>query len=407
VAIAHTYLDNVEVTDVVKQGSSTHLLNAKWTATCQIPIDRAVDAIGKRMRVEIDGFADIDFHGLVKHVSAESGEDAAEVVEYSAEDPRELWQWRPARDGPDASAPSQPGNYSNPLFFQQFKCGCQIMEQILIQSDNFRDPLQPPYGNNPKYADGDLFLDFGGFSLCGTDISGAPTNFPMTIEEVAALIIGTGTTDIILKPINYGGNMAQVNCWNGDAGTDLYDTVHLSYDNGGNVRQVRMTNDMDSTVNKLRYLLGKRYDDEHWRRSIELTNTDFPGWPASPPFSTVNAAVTASRAAGWGIRSEIRTYDTYGTEANLTKLYQWEWLAESLIRAGPRTLVHVTPVRGLLPGVNFPTFDVGDLIRVSAWNKFRGGFDGKQRVYGRTLNWDENGTFDLGEILTSSDAAGF
>jgi len=89
------------------------------------------------------------------------------------------------------------------------------------------------------------------------------------------------------------------------------------------------------------------------------------------------------------------------------KLYLHWWLRESLLRAQPKTLVHLTPHRGIAP-----SFGVGDMVHVQAGSSFRGGFSGTERVYQYTYRWDVDGVIELGEpvgqanvpaVVTSAD----
>jgi len=57
---------------------------------------------------------------------------------------------------------------------------------------------------------------------------------------------------------------------------------------------------------------------------------------------------------------------------------------------------------GVAP-VQVGDFDIGDLIAVNAGSIIRGGFSGAQRVYGYTVNFNENGILEMGEIMTSAD----
>ena len=371
-------IDGDDVTDVVQEGSSTHRLNKVGTATCKIPIDRAVDGIGKRMKVYIDG--ELDHHGIVKQVSDDDGEDGDGTTEYSSYDPREVWEWRPARDGD--------GDFSLPTFLEDFVTGPQIMEEILHNSELAG-------GGGPDDSEGPLFIEFGSFETGGADLSGAPTDWPMTIEEICSLLTDTGELDVILTPIDTGGNMARVDCYNGDYGTDRSSTVSFEYATGThNVRRARRTQDMGNMCNKLWYYLGPKIDEQHWKANVTGTSSGLP----DPPATDVVALTYDSRVA-YGVRMEVRIYDQSEIgESAVIPLFWRLWLEESFLRAQYRTLVHVTPIRGINP-----TFDIGDLVSVSAGAAFRGGFSGVQRVYERTVQWDEDGVIDLGEIVTSSD----
>ena len=83
-------------------------------------------------------------------------------------------------------------------------------------------------------------------------------------------------------------------------------------------------------------------------------------------------------------------------------LYRRIWGLESWIRAVPRTLIHVTPTRETEIG----SFDIGDIVGVSAGSEFRGGFSGAQRIYEYTISWDNDGVLALGELQTSADQEG-
>ena len=52
------------------------------------------------------------------------------------------------------------------------------------------------------------------------------------------------------------------------------------------------------------------------------------------------------------------------------------------------------------------TFDIGDIVGVSATPAVRGGFSGAQRVYEYTVSWDEDGVLALSELQTSADMEG-
>jgi hypothetical protein len=65
---------------------------------------------------------------------------------------------------------------------------------------------------------------------------------------------------------------------------------------------------------------------------------------------------------------------------------------EAFLRAQPKTLVHITPDRGIKPA-----FKCGDLIGVAAPAAFGGGLNGAQRVMEYTYRWDSDGVIELGE----------
>jgi hypothetical protein len=120
-----------------------------------------------------------------------------------------------------------------------------------------------------------------------------------------------------------------------------------------------------------------------------------------PPQSNIEIR-RAQSIGDVGARMDIRIFDSTGDEAIVAiSLYRRLWQLEQWIRALPRKLVHVVPVRE-----TELNFDIGDLVSVRAGPKARGGFTGAQRIYEFTLSWDENGTRELGELVTSDTQEG-
>lgn len=425
------YIDGVECTDCVQSGSVTKRLNRPTTATMRMFTDCAPGTAESKAKVYING--DLWIHGFVTQIATEAGEDGNLMSEYSVEDPMMLWRWRVARDGPSAGPLSDPGDFSNPDFFYRVKLGPQIMQEILTQSITGN-------GNIPEDGEGTLFIDMANssFPTGTTDLSGAPVDWPMTIAEVFELLASTGTVDAVLTPVDYGGYMATLAMYNGDYGTDRRDEVLLDYATGShNVRALRMTEDSSNVVNKLWYYLGPRVKtpkdpagDQHWRSNITGDAGDLPhppGGDTNPPYTSgapgsadnpLGQRIVDSRNAV-GVRMEVRIYDGQGDESDLQPtdfrpLFLRLWQSEAWIRTVPRTLVYVTPVREsddmqLPPDVTpvgVGSFDIGDIVTVTAGSVVRGGFTGLQRVYGYTVDWDEDGVLALGEIQTSADQEG-
>jgi hypothetical protein len=416
------YLDGTEVTDCVQSGSVKRTLNRPAEATARLYSECAIGNPCSKMKVVID--STLWFHGFVMQISTEVGEDGTLISEYTALDPMFLWQYRPARDG---LASGDPGDFSNPTFFTRVGTGPEIMQEILEQSEDT--------SQGPDDAEGPLFIDLAGatYDAGTTDLSGAPTDWPMSIAEVFELLSSTGTLDAVLLPIDAGGNMASLVVKNGDYGNDLTATVAFEYATGDhNVRAVRMVEDSSGICNKLWYFLGPRVKgprdpggDQHWRANVQ----GFSILPYPPGGQSVNIDnsqhIEANNQLGeqiydsrqsCGVRMEVRIYDAQGDEnpAVYHELYKRLWQMESWLRSIPRTLVHITPVRisqfdQLPPGVTpvqVGDFDIGDLVTVTAGSIVRGGFTGAQRVYGYTVSWDEDGVVELGELQTSADQEG-
>jgi hypothetical protein len=391
-------LDGVDVSGVAIRGSSTRRLSRPSQAQITIPMDSAIGGAGSTLKISFDG--QLHHHGRVLDCETDAGENDGFTV-YNSTDPMELWQWRPARDGP---ASADPGDFSFPKFFTEFVTGPQILEQILLQSAD---------GSDPALGEGSLFLTLGTFEAGGVNLSGAPTDWPMTIAQVASLLVSTGEVDIVITPTDPGGGiMGTVDVYNGDYGTDLSGSVVFQYGTGAlNVRRLRWNEDMTSMCNKLWYYGGPRIEtaadpagDQHWCWNI---TADDPGL-ADPPQTAIETLRDASRLT-YGVRMDIKIWDALsdlclgeGSFDPGRELYRRLWQIESWIRAQPRELIHITPIRGF--GIN--AFDIGDLVGVEAGSQVRGGFSGAQRVYEYTISWDENGPFELSELQTSSDSDG-
>lgn len=418
---AQAYIDGTEVTNVCLDGNATRRLNRPAEATIRLPIDAAIGDVGSRLKVVVDGT--LFFHGMILMIEDQCEEDFGYTT-YNATDPMELWQWRLCRDytGPTV------GNFISPTFLERIGTGPQIVEELLLGSER-------PAGVH-ETAEGPLFVSLGSFEGGGVNMSGAPTNWPMTIAEMVALMISTGELDVILTPIDSGGNMAQVDCYNGDYGVDRTGSVFLDYATGNNnVRELRQAVDMTNVSNKIQYFLGPKETLERYKANItgddpclfippggSITDTDIQNKIGS------RRRVSQSR---FGVRFEFQEFDVdvISKEDPLNQnpppgaipcgdpareMFRIRWQREAFIRAQPRTLVHVTPIRysddtQFPPGVNpvvFGDFDIGDLITVRAGSFVRGGFTGGQRVYEYTVSWDSEGTISLGEIQTSSDQEG-
>ena len=63
-------------------------------------------------------------------------------------------------------------------------------------------------------------------------------------------------------------------------------------------------------------------------------------------------------------------------------------------------ITSVTPTRE----TEIMTFDIGDIVGVSAVAAVKGGFSGAQRVYEYTIAWEDDGVLFLQELQTSDTA---
>lgn len=386
-------IDGVEINAV--EGSVSPRLSRPCAAMAKVPY---FDAVGDpetdpmKMKVYMDD--DMVFHGRVMQDETDMGEDTGYVA-YQSLSPIEIWSWRPARD-PD-------GDMSMPTFLTDIGTAPQVMESILEASENT--------ALIPSKAEGPLGHQIGSFAGGGAWVAGAPTDWPMTIAEIASLLVSTGQLDLVETFLDDGTNMSRVDGYNGDYGTDLTGSVAFEYGMGAyNVRRLRWMRDRGNEMNKLWTYLGPRVQtagdpagDQHWRANITGTDSGL----SDPPRSAVLARRALSQARV-GVRMEVQIHDAlaedegewFGVER---ELYRWLWLAESWARSVPRTLIHSELVRGTQIG----TFGIGDLVAVRCTSDVRGGFSGAQRVYDYTMAWDADSVVSITDVQTSPDNEGF
>ena len=419
-------LDGMDVTDVCVAGNWRRRLNRPSTAQVRIPMQEVSADVGSLLKIEalVGTTWQIVHHGRVLNCETDTGEDTGYTV-YNSTDPMELWQWRPVRaDDCDFTKPAGSGETNGNDIFATYLTGPAIMEAVLTNTVYCGDGSQAD-------NEGSIFLDMGTFAGGGVDLSGAPTDWPMTIAELASLLISTGELDLVITPTDPGGDvMGTIDGYNGDFGTDLSGSIVFSYGMGDfNVRRLRWNQDMTTMVNKLWIYGGPRLataadpaGDQHW--CFNVTGTDGgaahippytgglaypPGGDLSPPASATNNQLGVLRAASeaaYGVRMDIQIYDAYddcgGVGAVGRDLFRYRWQQESWLRAQPREIIHVTPTRETEIG----TFDIGDLVGVEATTAVRGGFSGAQRVYEYTVSWDNDGVLELSELQTSADNEG-
>lgn len=401
---AEVFIDGVEI-DVplggtyALTGSVTRRLNRPSQATIRCPMWAAGGGAGSRLKIVIDGT--LKFHGFVTDVETDTDEDAGYTT-YNATDPMELWQWRPVRDYDGLT----PGNFVDPYILKDKVSGPQIVEAMMLASEN-------PAGI-PETAEGPLFLEYGDFETGGQSMEGAPATWPMTMMELTNLMTSTGELDVIIEPIDSGGNMGRLSAYNGNYGDNLSGSVIFQYGFGSrNVRRVRWTQDLSNVSNKIQYFFGPKETIRRYKSNITGDDPCGPVQIGSAAWANLLSRRFTSRT-NYGVRMEIQEYDVdvlsveqepVGTCVYLDpvkKMYRVLWYLESWIRCVPREIIHITPIRG----VHYDSFDVGDRVRVSASPDVRGGFDGVQRIYEFTVSWGEDGVIELSELQTSADQEG-
>lgn len=302
-----------------------------------------------------------------------------------------------AEGGPD-SAYAEVTGYDHLVYLGKRLCktdtGNLITPGSVIEDEITGPAILAAYINNTISVDGPLPLAVASVAGGGADLSGVPTAFPMSIENMRALLVSSGQLDVILTP-GIGGS--SVNLYNGDYGNDLSGSVSFDYATGNfNCQIATVTVDMEDVINALWYLLGPRVSETRWRGSITPTAPHVGGtWPGA-----LTARFLGSRST-YGYMQEIRVFDDNEDENSIRELFEEEWANEAWIRATPRVFASIRPERGISP-----SFGVGDLISVSAGSTLHGGFSGTQRVYEVEWKTDYDGIIECVEILTSADQEG-
>lgn len=353
------------------------------------------------------------FHGIIWNVEDDGDEDMI-YTQVTAYDPMVVWRYRPARDLIDSYS-GEAGNLSDPSFIERNQTGPQIMEEILLASENYDYTAGPAGGD----AEGQLFLDLAGstYATGGSDLRGAPTNWPMTIADIATLLTNTGELDIVIEPIiggtgstmftppeeqaaeNVFQNMGRVHCYNGNHGVDRQGSVHFDYATGDfNARLLRRSEDMNTIGTKIVYFLGPRLDQQHWRSSV--TGSILFG--LNPEIDNIRKMARQELGVFFPPHS---IFDNFGneneSEVSARQLFEYSFLTETLLRSQPRVMTYITPVRNGTYGPG--DFDIGDLITVNIGSKARKAATGGQRIYSYTIEIDDDGVESLGEFECSPD----
>lgn len=387
-------------------GSVTRRLNRPSESTINVPMMFAGGGAGSRLKVVING--SLRFHGFVTSVETDTGEDVGYSI-YNAQDPMELWQKRPVRDWSGQTPGLTPGNFVDPYILKDCESGPQIVEAMCRASEDVALDGQ-------ELAEGPLFLSLDYFEGGGANLSGAPVTWPTTMMELATLLTSTGELDIIINPIDSGGNMGSLNCYNGDYGSNLSGSVVFQYGFGlRNARRVRWMQDLSNVANKIQYFFGPKETIRRYKSNITGDDPCGPAQIGAGAWADLLSRREGSRSA-YGVRMEIQEHDvdTLSRERTVEGsglceeidpvkyLYRQLWYLESWIRSVPREIIHITPTRET--AIN--SFDIGDLVTVEASTDVRGGFSGVQRVYEYTVSWDNDGVIELSELQTSADQEG-
>lgn len=368
---------DVEITQLVQDASVTHQWQRPSFATIRVPLDRVSnDWEAARLKIYPDG-STLDFHGKCVDVDDQADENSGYRVATFAS-ASEIFEYRVVRD-PD-------GDFSKPSIIADNVTGPQIVQAALTNSMVTGDP---------SLGEGPMGIVLGTFETGGTSMKGAPTDWPMSLSDLFARLVSTGQLDIVERPIESGGNLAEISAYNGNFGDDLSSSVRFDFATGTfNARACQRERNYRELLNKLWIYGGPRVKtsadpkgDQHWRFNV---TGDDPGLP-DPPQSAIAAAVSASRALHYErMLVEIDDADDDEGDAmrNLTRL---RWQMTTWMRVRGQTLVSVTPNRGIAPA-----FRTGDKIHVAAGTRFAGGFSGTQRVQEFSYRWSATTPIELG-----------
>jgi hypothetical protein len=390
-------LDGTNITNIALDKSWTRRLNRPSMAKCRCPGHLiSVNAGTSKLKV-YDGPV-LKFHGVVWRID-DSGEENDTYTEFTAFDPMVYWPMKPVRDDEGVVFPPL-DDETYETIFEFHRDGPAIMEHII---------------HNSNFSDGPSGIQVGQVATGGMNLHARPTDWPLSIEDARRMLTETGRLDIVMNATESGGYMAIMNLYNGDYGSDLSGSVSFQYQAGAfNVKSVKRSQDMSTVCNKLWYLGGPKQDDgQHFCWSI---TKDDPCLDTYPEWAAIKSLMLASRTT-YGQLVEFRIMDAFGgtggcpepvneptpgvctaAPGSTRRLYWNQYINETLLRAVPRTLVTVTPIKGISP-----SFDAGDLVGVQAGARLRGGFSGAQRVYEFTVNVDREGVAELGELVTSAD----
>lgn len=409
--VATVVVDGVDVSPSVVEGSVTPMLNRVGAAQVKVQMAALSDGfgtmpagVGSLVKVYFQTDNDIApvlyHHGRALLCETTCDEENGYTV-LNSYDPMELWAQRPVRD--------DDGDFSLPGIIDTYMNGPDIIAAMFANSE---DTTAGGGGPPPADAEGPLRLALGTVNSSGVDLSGAPVDWPMTMAQLTALLVSTGTVDVVITPIELDGNdnYGQLDLYAGDYGTDLTGSVIFQYGMGAfNVRALRWNENMSQMCNKAWYFLGPKIDQQHWAANITGDDPGLaypPGGALSPPASATNNQLGVSRYQSqqdFDVRMEIKIFDGRGDPSSARELYRRLWQIESWFRAQPQTLIHVTPTRDTEIG----QFGIGDLVLVEATSDVRGGFSGAQRVYAYTISWDAAESVpSIGELQVSSDQEG-
>lgn len=390
------YLDATDITEYCEKIVRVRRLSRPWACGFSARSDLLPFPYGQEgiSRVRLYDGATLLFHGVTWFAQDDGEADGAPRTNVLCYDPMIYWPKKIARD--------EDGDFSKPTFLTDFITGPEIMHAIVTNSIMW---------------EGDMGIDpDGNIETGGADLSGAPADWPSSLEDIRQLLVQTGQLDIYMEPTEVSTEMVTMHCLDGTLGNDLSADVAFGWKAGAhNVRKITRTVNMDSVATKIWELLGPKCDDQHWRGNVTRDDPYLPGNSLGGPGlggeagTTLGDLIDAART-DYGELFVVNIYDDFGGDCDdnldlpgenaFRPLYQRIWQNESLIRARPRTLVKWFPKRGITAN---GLFDIGDLVSVEAGAELRGGFSGVQRVYEFTEVQNKERIVELADVVTSAD----
>lgn len=306
-------------------------------------------------------------------------------------------------DYPDYDPPDEPGpcSLADPnKVLSDFVTAPEILGAF-IQSAN-----DCPSGAGPLPP---WVLQVGSVAAGGPDMTGAPADWPMNIQQFADLLLDTGQLNILVNP---GIGSSTVDLTNGGVVNDLTGIVSLDYGIGNfNSQTANKTSDMAEVVNALWYLLGPKrpwyaQDIAHWAGSITPTapnaGPDGDGGEPGDPWPPALVARWMGSRGLYTYMQEIQIHDTKEDEQTTARpLFEEMYANEAYLRAVPRLFTQIKPEREF---GGSPAFMPGDLISVSAGAQLGGGYSGSVLVYEYEVTVDADGVSEYTQLIASPDA---
>lgn len=379
---------DVDVTSLVQDASVTHQWQRPSFATIRVPLSKVSgDWEAARLKIYPDDI-ELDFHGKCVDVDDQADERRGyRTATFAAAS--EIFEYRPVRD-PD-------GDFSKPAIVETNVTGPQIVKAALTNSILAGD-------GSAADCEGPMGIALGTFETGGVNMTGRPVDWPMSLSELFARLVMTGQCDIVERFIDSGDNMSEISAYNRYE-NDLSATVRFEFATGlNNARACQRERDYRELMNKLWIYGGPRggtkddpASDQQW--AFNVTGDRLEGAPnvppgtglPDPPQSAIAAAISASRALHYQ-RMVVDIDDTdAGTADAMVRLSVLRWQMLTWMRVRGKTLVSITPRRGIAPA-----FGTGDKIGVAAGTSFAGGFSGTQRVQEFSYRFSARGPIELG-----------